>query len=166
MGQQRVSNITLINSVVNNDMDRIIDIFGRRNGRQPFLLTCFMSWYDRFISKNIIISYGGLCYCMVWPSFLLNCFVKIWATCENFLGKWFTAPPPTPLAKNCPYAYEKGALEEIVQLLTSGIPLLTCYVKSPFYQLLSSICDLTAKYWEKSDGSGPKGGSIFCPHPF
>ena len=33
MGQQRVSNITLINSVVNNDMDRIIDIFGRRNGR-------------------------------------------------------------------------------------------------------------------------------------
>ena len=33
MGQQHVSNITLINSVVNNDMDRIIDIFGRRNGR-------------------------------------------------------------------------------------------------------------------------------------
>ena len=30
-----------------------------------------------------------------------DCFVKIWATCENFLGKWFTAP----LAKNCPYAY-------------------------------------------------------------
>ena len=27
MGQQRVSNITLINTVVNNDMDRIIDIF-------------------------------------------------------------------------------------------------------------------------------------------
>ena len=22
-----------------------------------------------------------------------DCFVKIWATCENFLGKWFTAPP-------------------------------------------------------------------------
>ena len=33
MGQQRVNNITLSNSVVNNDMDRIIDIFGRRNGR-------------------------------------------------------------------------------------------------------------------------------------
>ena len=38
MGQQRVSNIALItierayaNSVVNNDIDRIIDIFGRRN---------------------------------------------------------------------------------------------------------------------------------------
>ena len=30
---------------------------------------------------------------MVWPSFLFYCFVKIWATCENFFGKWFTAPP-------------------------------------------------------------------------
>ena len=43
MGQQRASNITLINiegayvnSVVNNDMDRIIDIFGRRNGRDSY----------------------------------------------------------------------------------------------------------------------------------
>ena len=41
MGQQRVSNIALINigraytnSVVNSDMDRIIDIFGRQNGRE------------------------------------------------------------------------------------------------------------------------------------
>ena len=34
MGQQRVSNIVLIyieRAVVNNDMDRIIDIFGRRS---------------------------------------------------------------------------------------------------------------------------------------
>ena len=43
MGQQRVSNIALINierayanSVVNNDMDRIIDIFGRRNRRDSY----------------------------------------------------------------------------------------------------------------------------------
>ena len=34
--------------------------------------------------------------------FSFYCFVKIWATCENFLGQWFT----TPLAKNCLYAYE------------------------------------------------------------
>ena len=33
-------------------------------------------------------------------------FVKIRATCENFLGKWFTAPH-LPLAKNFPYAYAK-----------------------------------------------------------
>jgi len=40
MREKRVSNIVLINierayanSVVNNDMDRIIDIFGRRSGR-------------------------------------------------------------------------------------------------------------------------------------
>ena len=43
----------------------------------------------------------GLRYCIVSPSFLFYCFVKNWATWENFLGKWFTAP----LAKNCPYAY-------------------------------------------------------------
>ena len=43
MGQQRVSNIALINtereyanSVVNKDIDRIIDIFGRRNGRDSY----------------------------------------------------------------------------------------------------------------------------------
>ena len=30
-----------------------------------------------------------------------DCFVKIWATCENFLGN---GSPPPP-AKNCPYAY-------------------------------------------------------------
>ena len=43
MGQQRVSNIALINiekpfanSVVNNDMGRVIDIFGRRNGRNSY----------------------------------------------------------------------------------------------------------------------------------
>ena len=35
----------------------------------------------------------GLHYCIVWPSFLFYCFVKIWTTCENFLDKWFTASP-------------------------------------------------------------------------
>ena len=63
MGQQRVSNIALVNiereyanSVVNNDIDRTIDIFGRRNGRHLFFLTYFMSSYDRFICKNIFTS--------------------------------------------------------------------------------------------------------------
>ena len=45
MGQQRVSNIALrliniekpyVNSVDNNDMGRVIDIFGRRNGRDSY----------------------------------------------------------------------------------------------------------------------------------
>ena len=43
MGQQRVSNIALVNiemeyanSVVNNDIDRTIDIFGHRNGRDSY----------------------------------------------------------------------------------------------------------------------------------
>ena len=38
----------------------------------------------------------GLCCYIVWPSFLFECFVKIWATWMNFLGKCFTAPPPRP----------------------------------------------------------------------
>ena len=29
----------------------------------------------------------------LWLSFLFDSFVKIWATCEMSLGKWFTAPP-------------------------------------------------------------------------
>ena len=43
MGQQRVSNIALTNiereyanSVLNNDIDRTIGIFGRRNGRNNY----------------------------------------------------------------------------------------------------------------------------------
>ena len=43
LGQQRVSNIASINtereyanSVVNNDIDRTIDVFGRRNGRDSY----------------------------------------------------------------------------------------------------------------------------------
>ena len=29
----------------------------------------------------------------IWPSFLFDSLVKIWATWEIFLGKWSTAPP-------------------------------------------------------------------------
>ena len=39
-------------------------------------------------------SYARTAYVVaIWPSFLFDSFVKIWATCEIFLGKWFTAPP-------------------------------------------------------------------------
>ena len=47
-------------------------------------------------------SYVSTAYVVVIrPSFLSDSFVKIWATCEIFLGKWFTGP----LSKNFPYAY-------------------------------------------------------------
>ena len=40
-------------------------------------------------------SYARTAYVVaIWPSFLFDSFVKIWATCETFLGKWFTAHPP------------------------------------------------------------------------
>ena len=39
-------------------------------------------------------SYVSTAYVVVIrPSFLSDSFVKIWATCAIFLGKWFTAPP-------------------------------------------------------------------------
>ena len=44
--------------------------------------------------RGTFICQYGLCCCMVWPSFLFVWFVKIWATCKNFLGKLFTAPWP------------------------------------------------------------------------
>ena len=42
---------------------------------------------------TFVCQYAGLCCCIVWPLFLFDCFVKIWAICKNFLGKWSTAPP-------------------------------------------------------------------------
>ena len=39
-------------------------------------------------------SYASTAYVVaIWPSFLFDSFVNIWDTCENILGKWFTAPP-------------------------------------------------------------------------
>ena len=50
-------------------------------------------------------SYARTAYVVaIWPSFLFDSFVIIWATCEMFLGKWFTAPP----GKNFPYAYDSN----------------------------------------------------------
>ena len=50
----------------------------------------------------------------IWPSFLFDSFVKIWETCEIFLGKWFTAPPwqknsRTPMVVNILYSLLGGA---------------------------------------------------------
>ena len=45
--------------------------------------------------RGTFICQDSLCCCIVWPSFLFDCFVNIWATCMNFLGKWFTPPPPS-----------------------------------------------------------------------
>ena len=53
--------------------------------RQLFLLTCFMSSYDRFIGKNVFTSYVDLCvihpftHASYDPPFFST---EIWATCE------------------------------------------------------------------------------------
>ena len=60
---------------------------------------------DTFVCKNIFTSHLALCQCILRPSILFYCFVKIWATCAKFLGIWFTPLSPSHLAKNCPCAY-------------------------------------------------------------
>ena len=72
---------------------------------QLFLLMCFMSSCDTFVCKNIFTSHLALCQCILRPSFLFYCFVKIQATCAKFLGIWPTPLLPSHLAKNCPYTY-------------------------------------------------------------
>ena len=45
-------------------------------------------------------SYVSTAYVVVIrPSFLSDSFVKIWATCDIFLGKWFTAPPRQKISR-------------------------------------------------------------------
>ena len=51
-------------------------------------------------------SYARTAYVVaMWPLFLFDSSVNIWATCEMFLSKWFTAPPgkkfPVRLWKCC-----------------------------------------------------------------
>jgi len=65
--------------------------------------------YFRFARFNT----SALYYLRAWhrlhrPSFLFDCFVNISATCKNFLGKWFAAPPRqkivrTPMVPCIPY---------------------------------------------------------------
>ena len=63
----------------------------------------------------------GLCCCIVWPLFLFYCFVKIWATCENVLGKWVTAPPPRQkIARRLQLVVRIGAHARITQRLRNG----------------------------------------------
>ena len=107
------------NYVVKNNIDRTDrHLWPSKWQRQLFLLTCVMISYDRFICKEIFTSYVSLCYCIIWPSFLFNCFGKIWATCENF---WGNGSPP-PLAKNCSYVYACSCFQT---------PIKHCQTKKP-----------------------------------
>ena len=46
---------------------------------------------EKLYRATFIRQYGLCCYNMA--SFPFDSFVKIWDTCENLLGKWFTVPP-------------------------------------------------------------------------
>ena len=83
------------NSVVNNDIDRAIDVFA-------LLLTCFMISYNSFVFKVIFPSYVGLC-TLVYHRTLLSSRLlrKHLGNWREFLGKWFTLTHP--LEKELPY---------------------------------------------------------------
>ena len=129
VGQQRVSNIALINicQLCSQKWHGSYHWYLRPSKwlRQLFLLTCFHMY--------------GLCCCIVWPSFLFDCFVKIWASCENFFGQMVYPPPPP--AKNCPYAYEDQRLNRDLEVtkplklgLTWALECLSAFDKSPIRQ--------------------------------
>ena len=76
-------------------------------------------------------SYSRTAYVVaIWPSFVFDSFVIIWATCEIFLGKWVTAPspPPPPLQKisRTPMVF---CLENVIryQLVNSMYFMKGCY---------------------------------------
>ena len=75
--------------------------------------------------RGTFICQYGLCCCIVWPSFLFVCFVKNWATCKYFLGKWFT-PPPLPRGQKLPVRLSPstqtflGVSSRVPALLTSA----------------------------------------------
>ena len=64
--------------------------------------------------RATFICHYGLCCGIVWPSFLFDCCVKIWATCKNFWANGL--PPPrrkiarTPGMYNLSYSDLGGVL--------------------------------------------------------
>ena len=54
---------------------------------------CLLGIDPEKLYRGTFICQNGLSCYIIWASFLFDCFVKICATCKNFLGKWFTASP-------------------------------------------------------------------------
>ena len=67
---------------------------------------CLLGIDPEKLYRGTFICQNGLSCYIIWASFLFDCFVKIWATCKNFLGKWFTAPPPWPKIARTPMRAE------------------------------------------------------------
>ena len=70
---------------------------------------------EKLYLATFICQYTLYC-CIVWPSFLFvnDCFVNIWATCDNFLGKWLSAPSGKKLpVRLCPFLSQN--LQNIVR---------------------------------------------------
>ena len=107
MGQKRASNIALTNIerahanfVVNNDMDRIIDIFARRNGRDSYLRGCeairVINWdefvcFFLFFFVMVVANCNASCYwlhvhCSQWQLLLFFSIRNQDCICRNMEG--------------------------------------------------------------------------------
>ena len=64
------------------------------------LFSMILGGIDLYLVK--FISQYDVCCCVVWASFRFECFVKIWATCENVFGQMVYRPPPPPPGKKLP----------------------------------------------------------------
>ena len=71
-------------------------------------------------SRATFICHYGLCCCIVWPTFLFDCFEKIRATCKTFLANGLPPPPPPrppansssemPAEKPLPFVHHQSAI--------------------------------------------------------
>ena len=81
-------------------------------------------------------SYARTAYVVaIWPSFLFDSFVKIWETCEIFLGKWFTAPP----GKKFPYAYGLNWGQDRVFFIQENVTFIQLSIYQSHNQFLPAV---------------------------
>ena len=85
-------------------------------------------------------SYASTAYVVaIWPSFLFDSFVKIWDTCENFLGKWFKFPVRLCTEVSLPLVLWKTWTIIPVQLHRKALSMVLVLVCSNFHPQTSRV---------------------------
>ena len=94
------------------------------------------------------------CVVAIWLSFLFDSFVKIWATCVIFLGKWFTVPPwqkisRTPMfkTKNFLLMHHGKVVKEVFGTTTSS----TKVVKISIFQTFSLFLPFNGRTGDREE---------------
>ena len=94
------------------------------------------TWYWPWKTVSSHLSYARTAYVVaIWPLFLFDSFVKIWVTCEIFLGKWFTAPP----GKKFPYAYGLNWGQDRVFFIQENVTFIQLSIYQSHNQFLPAV---------------------------